>query len=202
VRSLFLKDDDTPKSVVEALQKAPYDANLQSKLKGILEDKADENEALAKILEEMAKTIAEKMKNEGSTTNNTSTITGDKNTVVQSVKDSTINIGNITQHHSGTGDNVAGDKHETNNFYGNKKLSGEKEAVWQEMLKRGALNDAIEYLMQQHKGDNAQYNMLILLLSRYARNEAEANKGTISKNEADLERNKISNALLETFARD
>jgi hypothetical protein len=60
VRPLFLKDDDTPKSVVEALQKAPDDANLQSKLKGILEEKADENEALAKILEKMAKNIAAK----------------------------------------------------------------------------------------------------------------------------------------------
>jgi hypothetical protein len=178
------------------LQAAPQDARQLGKIEYILEAAVKEEEGL---LKELIALVEAAKAQQNTTKNNTTTITGNNNQVFQNIKGSNINIGNTTQHHHGTGDIVGGDKVVHNAYYGNKSVNTAGGEIWKEMIQENKISDAIGYLMGEHKSDADKCNTLLLLLGQYNYNESNIMKGVISKNDADLARNKVVNALLQMF---
>lgn len=181
---------------LELLQAAPQDARQLGKIEYILEDAVKEEESL---LEELTALVEAAKAQQNTTKNNTVTITGNSNQLFQNIEGSNINIGNTTQNHHGTGDIVGGDKVINHAYYGNKPVNAEKGEIWKEMILENKISDAIAYLMNEYKSDTDKCNTLLLLLGQYNYNESNIMKGVISKNDSDLTRNKVVNALVQTF---
>jgi hypothetical protein len=203
MRPIFLKDGDIEKNILKELKENPDDVAIQGKIKTLIENQAEnDGDTATNILNDMVKTITEKLGTSAVPANEFNTsITGGQNTVIQGVSGGVINVSTTT--HSGTGDIVSGDKVVNNNtYYGGKPLDDGKNAVWKKMLHQGNISDALEYLVDAYKNDADKSNTLILLLSRHARNETYANKGTITDESANLERNKIVSAIVEEFGKE
>jgi hypothetical protein len=200
LRPVFLKDDGTEKKVVKDLQADPDDKKLHEKVQTLIEAKAEDDEdAATAILTEILEKISAKT---GQTfaPQNTSTITGNHNTVVQGVNNSHINIGNITQTHSGSGDNVGRDNIVNHNsYYGNTPVDPANGGIWKTMLSKGKIEEAINHLLDLHKNNAENHNNLLLLLGQYNFNQGNYNRGIIGNDEHTRTRVKITNSLLEMF---
>lgn len=108
IRPLFLKPDNKYEKILEDLAKNPDSPVKQDVVKTAiashLEDTPADAEQLKAMYEELLAQVGP-----GAITN-TATVTGNNNKVYQGISGSTINDHSVTQSHSGTGDNVAGEK--------------------------------------------------------------------------------------------
>lgn len=91
IRPIFLKEDGTEKSAIQALKEDPDNPTNQGVVQGLIVDKIEDNPAAEKWLLEMAKIIAEKTGNTITKTN-TMTVTGNNNYSFQGISGSNINI--------------------------------------------------------------------------------------------------------------
>ncbi len=91
IRPIFLKEDGTEKSAIQALKKDPDNPTNQGVVQGLIVDKIEDNPAAEQWLLAMAKVIAEKTGNTITQTY-TMTVTGNNNTSFQGISGSTITI--------------------------------------------------------------------------------------------------------------
>jgi hypothetical protein len=108
IKPLFIKEDGTPEKIIKDLQEKPDSAARQDAIKSTLAVAVEDNPEAESLLREMIKVIQQK--EPGMVKTNTITVTGDGNKTYQDVSGSTINDHSITQKHSGTGNNVGGNK--------------------------------------------------------------------------------------------
>lgn len=94
IRPIFLKEDGTEKSAIQALKNEPDNLAKQEAVKAVIVSKIEDNPSDEQWLLEMAKVIAAKTGNT-STQTNTMTVTGSNNTSFQGISG-----GNITIHKS------------------------------------------------------------------------------------------------------
>lgn len=105
VKNLFTSQDKA--HALEVLEKKPDDTREQIRVEVVLEEILKQNTQLIPELTALVEAAkAEQINN----SNNTSHVQGNNNNVIQGVNNSHINIGNTNQHHTGSGDNVAGNK--------------------------------------------------------------------------------------------
>lgn len=199
IRPVFLKEDGTEKKIVKDLIANPDDTKLHDKVQTLIEDKAEDDGTALKILTDMLAKIAEKTGQPLISNQNTSTVTGDKNIVIQGIKNSPINIGNTHQTHHGTGDIIGRDQINHNNYYGNQPVNPANGGLWKAMLTKGKIKEAIEHLLNEYTKDADNTNTLLLLLGQYNFNDSNFNRGVITNTEATANRNKIIDSLLKMF---
>lgn len=108
IRPLFLKPDNQYEKIIEDLVKNPDSAIKQDMVKTAIASHLEDTPADAQQLKAMYEELLAQV-GPGAITN-TATITGNDNKVYQGISGSTINDHSVTQTHSGSGDNVAGDK--------------------------------------------------------------------------------------------
>ena len=108
IKPIFIREDGTPKDVVKNLQEKPASPARQEAVKSTLAVAVEDNPQAEFMLREMLKVIQRKEPSFIKT--NTITTTGDGNKTYQDISSSTITDNSITQKHSGTGDNVGGNK--------------------------------------------------------------------------------------------
>lgn len=94
IRPIFLKEDGTEKSAIQALKNEPDNLAKQEAVKAVIVSKIEDNPSDERWLLEMVKVIAAKTGNT-STQTNTMTVTGDGNYSFQGISG-----GNITIHKS------------------------------------------------------------------------------------------------------
>jgi uncharacterized protein YqcC (DUF446 family) len=104
IRPLFLKEDNQPQSLLENLSKNPESLPRQTAVTSALEVALEDDPQAEALLREMYETI--KTKGEAIS------IVNSKNVVTGNIHaGGAVTIGDqITQHHSGNGDNLAGNK--------------------------------------------------------------------------------------------
>lgn len=181
---------------LEILQKDAQNIRQQTKVELILEEALKNDETLLIEL----KALVEMAKAQKPNIDNSIKVSGDHNNIIQNVKGSTINFGNVTNtHHNGTGDIVSGNQITNNNYYGNTPINPEKGAIWKKMLTENKVSDAIEYLLIEYENDNDKTKTLLLLFSQYNRNQANINNGIITDKDAEMVQNKIVYSLLNVF---
>jgi hypothetical protein len=113
LKPVFLTDDGKENRALKKLQEDPNSTTKQEALKGIITSEIEDQPEAEKHLQEMAQVI--RSKEPQMFVQNTVTITGNNNKVFQGVNNSQITDNSIIQNHSGTGDNVAGNKIGTQN---------------------------------------------------------------------------------------
>lgn len=113
LKPVFLTDDGKENRTLKKLQEDPNSTAKQDVLKGMIAAEIEDQPEAEKQLQEMAQVI--RAKEPQMFVQNTVNITGDNNKVYQGINNSQITDSSITQHHSGTGDNVAGNKVSTQN---------------------------------------------------------------------------------------
>ncbi len=199
IRPVFLKEDGTEKKIVKDLTENPDDTKLHDKVKTLIEDRAEDDDKALQLLTDMVAKIVEKTGQPLISNQNTSTITGNQNTVIQGVQNSNINIGNTHQTHHGSGDIIAGDQITNTHYYGNQPINPANGGVWKAMLTAGKIKEAIEHLLSEYANDADKNNTLLLLLGQYNFNNSNFNKGVITDSAANVTRNKIVKSLLEMF---
>ena len=115
----ILKSDMTAeleKAYIKALEDAlqagyavlEQDGSAVNAVKAAIESELEDNPDAEQLLQEMAKVIQQNEPSLGM--QNTNTITGDGNKVYQGNNHSQITDNSINQHHTGSGNNVAGNK--------------------------------------------------------------------------------------------
>ena len=108
IKPVFLTEEGKEKEVIEKLQEKPDSAAKQNAVKAAIESELEDNPDAEQLLQEMAKVIQQNEPSLGM--QNTNTITGDGNKVYQGNNHSQITDNSINQHHTGSGNNVAGNK--------------------------------------------------------------------------------------------
>ncbi len=111
LRPIFLIDDKEEKGMIKDLIENPDDADNLQEIETAINKAVKKQPELGSALAELFKEIQAKTGNTEQKTN-TVNVTGNKNQTFQDFKDSPITItdNSNNQHHSGTGDNIGGDK--------------------------------------------------------------------------------------------
>lgn len=89
IRPIFLKEDGTEEKVIQKLKENPDSIVKQEAVKAAIASEIEDNPEAEKLLQEMAKIIAEKT---GNTITNTMTVTGDGNYSFQGISGGNIAI--------------------------------------------------------------------------------------------------------------
>jgi phenylalanyl-tRNA synthetase alpha subunit len=111
LRPIFLIDDKEEKEMIKDLIEKPDDTDNLQEIETAIIKAVKKQPELETTLAELVKEIQAKTGNTVQKTN-TINVTGNENQTIQDVNNSSINItGKSThQHHTGTGDNISGDK--------------------------------------------------------------------------------------------
>lgn len=109
IRPIFLKDDETPKEAIAQLQEKPESEGRQDAVKSALKIALEDNPDAMALLRSMFETIQNKAA-QGTVVN----ISNSKNIVTGTITaGGNVTVGDTTtihQSHTGSGDNVAGNK--------------------------------------------------------------------------------------------
>jgi len=109
IKPLFLKEDGNLQKELQKLKENPDSEAKQNAVKAMLESEIEDNPETINYLKEIhEKLIGED--EEYQKIHNEINITGDNNRVYQNIKGSTITDNSVTQKHSGSGDNIGGNK--------------------------------------------------------------------------------------------
>ena len=109
LKPVFLTDEGKETIALKKLQADPDSSTKQEVIKSIIAAELEDQPEAAAHLQEMAEVIREK--DPQLFTQNTATVTGDNNKVYQDINNSQITDNSTNQTHSGTGDNVGGNKY-------------------------------------------------------------------------------------------
>jgi hypothetical protein len=202
IRPVFIKEDGTPKKVVNDLLDNPDDKTRQAEVQKRIEIAAEDDDNALPLLREMAAKIATMTGNTTITQGDNSKNTmGDDNSVNNS-HNTTINYGTGNQINTGSGNNIGRDSITHNTYYGSCPIDPASGGVWKTMLSHGKIKDAIEYLLAEYATDADKTNTLYSLLGQYNFNETNLLKGIVTDSVSTANRNKIVNSLLELFGKD
>lgn len=109
LRPIFLIDDKEEKEMIKDLIEKPDDTDNLQEIETAIIKAVKKQPELEAALAELVKEIQAKTGNTIQKTN-TLTVTGNNNKSYQDINNSTITDNSKNQHHSGTGDNIGGDK--------------------------------------------------------------------------------------------
>ena len=109
IKPLFLKDDGSLQKEMQKLKENPESEAKQNAVKAMLESEVEDNPEAINYLQEIHDKLNEK-DDDYQKIHNEINVTGNYNKVYQNIKNSTIADSSVNQKHSGSGDNVAGNK--------------------------------------------------------------------------------------------